>query len=78
MLASKWFKRYFSIKQRQKKLKQVKKSIKSHNKESDERYFLEADVQYLVKLHELQNDLPFLPQRMKIEKAEKLVANFIW
>ena len=27
------------------------------------------------KLHELHNDLPFLPERMKIEKVEKLVTN---
>ena len=26
-------------------------------------------------LHEFDNDLPFLPTKMKIEKAEKLVAN---
>ena len=32
-------------------------------------------MQYLEQLHELQNDLPFLPERMKIEKIEKLVAN---
>ena len=32
-------------------------------------------VQYLEKLHELHSDLPVLPERMKIEKAEKLVAN---
>ena len=38
-------------------------------------YFLEVDVQYPEKLHEFQNDLPFLPERMKIEKAEKLIAN---
>ena len=42
--------------------------------ESDERYFLEVDVQYLKKLHELPNDLPLLPERMKIEKVKKLVA----
>ena len=29
----------------------------------------------LKKLHKLHNDLPFLPERMKIEKVEKLVAN---
>ena len=29
----------------------------------------------LKKLHELYNDLPFLPERMKMEKVEKLVAN---
>ena len=49
--------------------------IKTYNKESDERYFFEVDVQYLEKLHELYNDLPFLPEKMKIGKVEKLVAN---
>ena len=38
-------------------------------------YFFEVDVQYPEKLHELHNDLPFLPERIKIEKVEKLVAN---
>ena len=28
----------------------------------------------LKKLHKLRNDLPFLPERMKIENVEKLVA----
>ena len=51
--------------------------IKSYNEESDELYFLEADVQYLEKLHEIYNDLPFLPERMKTEKVEKLLANLI-
>ena len=50
--------------------------IKSYNKESDEGYFIEVDVQYPEKLHERHNDLPFLPERMKIEKVEKLVSNF--
>ena len=49
--------------------------IKNYNEESDEGYFLEVDVQYLEKLHELHNDLPFLSKRMKIVKVEKLVAN---
>ena len=49
--------------------------VKNYNEESDEEYFLEVDVQYLEKLCELHNYLPFLPKRMKIEKVEKLVAN---
>ena len=49
--------------------------IKNCNEESDEGNFLKVNVQYLEKLHELHNDLPFLPERMKIEKVEKLVAN---
>ena len=49
--------------------------IKNYNKENDEGYFLEVDIQYPEKLHELHNDLPFLPERTKIEKGEKLVTN---
>ena len=49
--------------------------IKNYNEESDEGYFLKVVVQYLEKLHELHNDLPFLPEKMKIRKVEKLVAN---
>ena len=49
--------------------------IKNYNEERDEGYFLEVDVQYLEKSHELLNDLPSLPAIMKIEKVEKLVAN---
>ena len=45
------------------------------NEESDKGYFLEVDVQYPEKLHDLHNDLLFLPERLKIEKVEKLVAN---
>ena len=40
--------------------------IKNYNEESDEGYFLEVDVQYIEKLHELHNYLPFLPERMNI------------
>ena len=54
-------------------LKNYKEKLrKSYNEESDEGYFLEVDVQYVQKLHELHNDLPFLPERMKVEKFEKL------
>ena len=49
--------------------------IRSYNKEIDEGYFLEVDVQYPGNLHEFHNDLPFLPERIRIEKFEKLVTN---
>ena len=45
--------------------------IKSYNNDRDEGYFLEVDVQYPEDLHKLHNDLPFLPERMKIEKSLK-------
>ena len=50
--------------------------IRIYDEESDEGSFVEVDVQYTKKLHELHNDLPFLTERIKIEKAEKLVTNF--
>ena len=49
--------------------------ITNYNEESYEGYFLEVDVQYLGKLHEFHKYLPFLPERMKIQKFEKLVTN---
>ena len=49
--------------------------IKNYNKECNEGYFLEVDVQYLEQLYDLDNDLPFLPETMKMEKVEKLVAS---
>ena len=45
---------------------------KNYNEESDEGYLLEVDAQYLEKLHELHNDLLFLPERKKIEKNRKV------
>ena len=49
--------------------------IKSYNEDSDEGYSLKIDVQCPEKLHEVHNDLAFLPKRMKIEKIENVVAN---
>ena len=40
--------------------------LKNYNEERDKGYFLEVDVQYIEKLHDLQNVLPFFPERMKI------------
>ena len=37
--------------------------IKNYNEESDEGYFLDVDVQYPEKLHELHNDLPFFTRK---------------
>ena len=51
--------------------------IKNYNEERDKGYFLEVNVQCLEKLHWLHNDLTFLPERMKIEKIEKSVANLL-
>ena len=49
--------------------------LKSHNEEIDKGYFLEADVQYPERLCDFHNYLPFSPERMKIKRLEKLLAN---
>ena len=49
--------------------------VKNCNEEIDEGYFLEVGLQYHENLHNLHNNLLFLPERIKIEKGEKIVAN---
>ena len=49
--------------------------IKSYNEEIGKGYFLEVDVQHLEKILQLHNDLPILPERMKLGKIEKLITN---
>ena len=46
--------------------------IKNYDGNSDKGYILEADVEYPEKLHKLHSDLPFLPERIKINKCSKL------
>ena len=62
-------------------IKDISKSngdfIKNYNKESDEGYLLEDDVQYLEKLHDLHNDSPFLPKRMKSKKFGSLLLSYM-
>ena len=43
--------------------------IKNYKEERDEGYCLKVDIQYLEKLHEVHNDLLFLPERMKTKKV---------
>ena len=52
-----------------------KKFIKSYGKNSDKGYILEVDVDYPSKIHKLHSDMPFLLERMKIDKTQKLACN---
>ena len=49
--------------------------IKNYDKDSDKGYILEVDIKYSKNLHDFHSDLPFLPERMKINKCSKLVCN---
>ena len=49
--------------------------IKNYDEESDIGYLFVVDVEYPKNLHMLHSDLPFLPERMKINKCDKLVCN---
>ena len=47
----------------------------NYDENSNEGYFLEVDVKYPKKLFNLHSDLPFLPEKKKIKKCNKLVCN---
>ena len=49
--------------------------IKNYDKNNKKGYILEVDVKYPQKLHELRSDIPFLPERMEMNKCNKLVCN---
>ena len=49
--------------------------IKNYDEDSDKGYILEVDVKYPKNLHGLHEDLPFLPERMKIGKGKKFACN---
>ena len=50
-------------------------SVKSHDEEGDAGYLLVADVECPIKIRMSHSDLPFLPNRMKVNKVKKLVCN---
>ena len=49
--------------------------IKNYDEDSNVGYFTEADIEYPTELHNKHSDLPFLPERMKVNKCKKLVCN---
>ena len=67
----KWVK-YINLNKKHDKLK---KFVKNYGEESNKGYILEVDVEYPKSLHNLHRDLPFLAERMRINKCHKLVCN---
>ena len=49
--------------------------IKGYDEEGDVGYLLVVDIEYPKTLRILHSDLPFLPDRMKVNKVKKLVCN---
>ena len=49
---------------------------KKYDEVSDKGYILEVDVEYPKNIRSLHSDLPFLADRMEINKCIKLVCNF--
>ena len=56
-------------------LSQFEEEIKNYDEDSNKGYFLKVDVEYPKKLFNLHSDLPFLSERNKIQKCNKLVCN---
>ena len=49
--------------------------IKKYDEDCNKGYFLEVDVEYPKELLNFHKDLPFLPERKKVEKVEKLICS---
>ena len=49
--------------------------IKNYDEDSSKAYILEVNVEYPKDLHNLHSDLPFLSEKMKIKKCNKLACH---
>ena len=49
--------------------------IKNYDEDSDKGYIFEVDIEYPKHLHNLHSHLPFVAEKMKVNKCNKLVCN---
>ena len=50
--------------------------IRNYDENNDNKgYIFEVDIKYPKRLHELHSDLPFLSERMEVNKCKNLVCN---
>ena len=49
--------------------------IKNYDEDSDKDYILEVDIEYPKHLHNLHSDLPFVSEKMKVNKFNKFLCN---
>ena len=50
--------------------------IKTYDENNNKGYILEVDIEYPKNLFNLHRALPFLPERKKIRKCNKLICDF--
>ena len=49
--------------------------LKNYDEDTDKGYIFEVDVEYPKNLLDLHRDLPFLPEKIKINKCSKFACN---
>ena len=54
------------------------KFIRNYDEDIDKGYIFEVDVKYPNRLQNFHSHLPFLPERMKINKCNQLVCNLYY
>ena len=74
-MAGRWFKTYQRMDLNRKMEKTSPEKIDELVKKDKKGYLLEVDVKYPKELHENHNEMPFLVEKMKIGREEKLVPN---